>query len=435
MMKVAFQTLGCRVNVFDSEAMSEMFLRDGYELVHFDDVADVYVINTCTVTNMGDKKSRQYISKAKRQNPRSIVAVVGCYAQTNKEEIMAMEGVDVVLGSRNKSDIVFYVNKARAEGNQVVHVTENLLLNNKFEDLNVSGYEGKTRAFLKIQDGCNRFCSYCIIPYARGGISSKTPESILKEISHLADHGFREVILSGIHVASYGQEFNEKMDLLDLLEEIDKIEGIERVRIGSIEPMFFKGERMEKILKLKKLCHHFHLSLQSGSNETLKRMNRRYTKEEYLDVVEKMRRNFPDVSITTDVIVGFPGETQEEFSETVDFLHELKLNKIHTFKYSPRKGTPAYHMKNQVEGNEKEARSNIVMGLSEKFEHLYTSKIIGKTVEVLFEEGRDDTYMGYTRNFIRVRVTSPNHIKGQIRQVQITGQDKETALGELLPLS
>lgn len=433
-MKVAFQTLGCRVNVFDSEAMSEMFLRDGYELVNFDDVADVYVINTCTVTNMGDKKSRQYISKAKRQNPRSIVAVVGCYAQTNKEEIMGLEGVDVVLGSRNKSDIVFYVNKAMAEGKQVVHVTENLLLDHKFEELNVAGYEGKTRAFLKIQDGCNRFCSYCIIPYARGGISSKMPESILKEIRNLVDNGFKEVILSGIHVASYGQEFTDKMDLLDLLFEIEKIEGIERVRIGSIEPMFFKGERMEKILKLKKLCHHFHLSLQSGSNETLKRMNRRYTKEEYLDVVRKMRRSFPDVSITTDIIVGFPGETQSEFEETVDFLRELKLNKIHTFKYSPRKGTPAYLMKDQVDGSLKEIRSNVVIGLSEENENAYTGEIVGKIVEVLFEEGREDTYMGYTRNFIRVRVTSPNHLKGQLRQVRITGQDRETALGELLPL-
>lgn len=431
-MKVAFQTLGCRVNVFDSEAMSEMFLRDGYELVDFDDPADVYVINTCTVTNMGEKKSRHFITRAKRKNPDAIVAVVGCYAQVQKEEVMAMEGVDVILGSRNKSDIVFYVNKAIAEEKQVVHVTENLILNNKFEELNIADYEGKTRAFLKIQDGCNRFCSYCIIPYARGGISSKEPESILKEIRGLAENGFKEVILSGIHVASYGQERKEKMDLLDLLFEIEKIEGIERIRIGSIEPMFFRGEAMEKVRRLKKLCHHFHLSLQSGSDSTLHRMNRRYTREEYREVVSLMRESLPGVSITTDVIVGFPGESPEEFEETMEFLKELKLNKVHTFKYSPRKGTPAYAMVNQVDGNEKDRRSNLVIGLSERDEASYTKELVGKETEVLFEEGKDETYMGYTRNFIRVKVTSPDNIKGQIRIVRIQGQDKELAIGELV---
>lgn len=431
-MKVAFQTLGCRVNVFDSEAMSEMFLRDGYELVDFDEKADVYVINTCTVTNMGEKKSRQQIMRAKRKNPKAIVAVVGCYAQVQKEEIMAMEGVDVILGSRNKSDIVFYVNKARVEGKQVVQVTENLILNNKFEELNIADYEGKTRAFLKIQDGCNRFCSYCIIPYARGGISSKEPESILKEIRGLAKNGFKEVILSGIHVASYGQERKEKTDLLDLLFEIEKIEGIERIRIGSIEPMFFKGEAMEKIRKLKKLCYHFHLSLQSGSDRTLHRMNRRYTREEYRGVVSLMRESLPGVSITTDVIVGFPGESLEEFEETMGFLKELKLNKVHTFKYSPRKGTPAFSMENQVDGNEKDRRSNFIIALSDRDEATYTKELVGQESEVLFEEGKDETYMGYTRNFIRVKVTSPENIKGQIRSVRILGHDKALAIGELV---
>jgi len=431
-MKVAFQTLGCRVNVFDSEAMSEMFLRDGYELVDFDERADVYVINTCTVTNMGEKKSRQHIMRAKRKNPKAIVAVVGCYAQVQKEEIMAMEGVDVILGSRNKSDIVFYVNKARVEGKQVVQVTENLILNNKFEELNIADYEGKTRAFLKIQDGCNRFCSYCIIPYARGGISSKEPESILKEIRGLAKNGFKEVILSGIHVASYGQERKEKTDLLDLLFEIEKIEGIERIRIGSIEPMFFKGEAMQKLRRIKKLCYHFHLSLQSGSDRTLHRMNRRYTREEYRGVVSLMRESLPGVSITTDVIVGFPGESLEEFEETMEFLKELKLNKVHTFKYSPRKGTPAFSMENQVDGKEKDRRSNFVIALSDRDEASYTKELVGQESEVLFEEGKDETYMGYTRNFIRVKVTSPEDIKGQIRSVRILGHDKALAIGELV---
>src|SRR5690554_768295 len=315
-MKVAFQTLGCRVNVYDSEAMIEMFKKDGYELVDFNESADVYVINTCTVTNMGDKKSRQYISRAKRTNKDAVVAVVGCYAQVSKEDVMEISGVDVILGSRNKSDIVFHVNRSKAEKKQIVEVTDKLILNSKFEDLGVTGYEGKTRAFLKIQDGCNRFCSYCIIPYARGGLSSKNPESVLKEIRKLAEEGFTEVILSGIHIASYGHDLPEQTDLLDLLEEIELIDGIKRVRIGSIEPMFFRSGRMERIVKLRKLCPHFHLSLQSGSLDTLVRMNRRYTPQEFREVVEEIRSNLQGASLTTDVIVGFPGETEEEFRET-----------------------------------------------------------------------------------------------------------------------
>src|SRR5690554_4571450 len=274
-MKVAFQTLGCRVNVYDSEAMIEMFKKDGYELVEFNESADVYVINTCTVTNMGDKKSRQYISRAKRTNKDAVVAVVGCYSQVSKEDVISIPGVDVILGSRNKSDIVYHVNQSRAEKRQIVEVTDKLILNSKFEDLGVTGYEGKTRAFLKIQDGCNRFCTYCIIPYARGGLSSKNPEKVLEEIRKLSTEGFTEVILSGIHIASYGHDLEEKWDLLDLLEKIEEIAGIRRVRIGSIEPMFFKDGRMDRIMNLTKLCPHFHLSLQSGSDTVLKRMNRR----------------------------------------------------------------------------------------------------------------------------------------------------------------
>jgi len=305
-LRVAVETLGCRVNIYDSEAMMELFKRDGFEVVEFGDKADVYVINTCTVTNRGDKKSRQHIHRAKRQNPDAVVAVVGCYSQVNKDEVASIEGVDIVLGSRNKSEIVFYVNKAIAERKQVVHVSENIMLGARFEDLSIKGYEGKTRAFMKIQDGCNRFCSYCIIPYARGGVSSKEKDKVIEEVRLLASEGFKEIILSGIHIASYGQDFREAYGLIDLLEEIDGIDGIERVRIGSVEPMFFRGEAMERVLGLRKLCPHFHLSLQSGSEATLKRMNRRYTPEEYLDVVLKLRDRLPGASITTDVIVGFP---------------------------------------------------------------------------------------------------------------------------------
>lgn len=431
-MKVAFQTLGCRVNVYDSEAMIEMFKKDGYELVDFNESADVYVINTCTVTNMGDKKSRQYISRAKRTNKDAVVAVVGCYAQVSKEDVMEISGVDVILGSRNKSDIVFHVNRSKAEKRQIVEVTDKLILNSKFEDLGVTGYEGKTRAFLKIQDGCNRFCSYCIIPYARGGLSSKNPESVLKEIRKLAEEGFTEVILSGIHIASYGHDLPEQTDLLDLLEEIELIDGIKRVRIGSIEPMFFRSGRMERIVKLRKLCPHFHLSLQSGSLDTLVRMNRRYTPQEFREVVEEIRSNLQGASLTTDVIVGFPGETEEEFRETYSFLDQVKLTKVHTFKYSPRKGTPAYNMKDQVDGNEKDRRSKMIMAQSDENEEAFLSSYVGETCEVLYEEGKEGLHMGHTSNYMKVSVLSDENIQGRYLPTKILKVENQMLIGEIV---
>ena len=357
-MKVAFSTLGCRVNVYESEAMAEKFIREGYEVVDASEAADVYVINTCTVTNMGDKKSRQIISRARRLNENATVAVVGCYSQIAPKEVSEIPGVDVVLGTRNKGDVVYYVNKARDEGKSQAHV-EGVLKNKKFEELNIEEYQDKTRAFLKIQDGCNRFCTYCIIPYSRGSVCSKDPKKVLEEVNKLAEHGFKEIILSGIHTASYGLDLEGSVNLIDIIEEIEKVEGIERIRIGSIEPAFFTPEVIEKIKKFKKLCPHFHLSLQSGCDATLKRMNRRYTAKEYADSVNLLRETMPDVSITTDVIVGFPGETEEEFNETYEFLKNIKLTKTHVFKYSPRKGTKAADMQEQLEGSIKEKRSKL----------------------------------------------------------------------------
>jgi threonylcarbamoyladenosine tRNA methylthiotransferase MtaB len=275
-MKVAFATLGCRVNVYESEAMAEKFIREGYEVVDFSEVAQVYVINTCTVTNMGDKKSRQIIGRARRLNGEGIIAVVGCYSQMAPKEVSAIDGVDVVLGTRNKGDVVYYVNKARDEKKVQIHV-EGVLKNNKFEELNIEDYQDKTRAFLKIQDGCNRFCTYCAIPYARGSVCSKDPRRVIEEIKKLSKHGFKEVILSGIHTASYGLDLEGNITLVDLLEDIEMMDGIERVRIGSIEPAFFTEEVVGKIKNMKKLCPQFHLSLQSGCNSILKRMNRRYS--------------------------------------------------------------------------------------------------------------------------------------------------------------
>ena len=434
-MKVAFSTLGCRVNQYESEAMAEKFIREGYEVVDFSEIADVYVINTCTVTNMGDKKSRQIISKARRLNNNAIIAVVGCYSQIAPKEVSAIEGVDVVLGTRNKGDVVYYVNKARDEQKIQVHV-EGVLKNKKFEDLNIEEYQDKTRAFLKIQDGCNRFCTYCAIPYARGSVCSKEPRKVIDEIKKLASHGFKEVILSGIHTASYGLDLDGNITLIDLIEDIEKIDGIERVRIGSIEPAFFTNEVIEKIKGFKKLCPHFHLSLQSGCNTVLKRMNRRYTAEEYEHIVNVLRENIKDVSISTDVIVGFPGETEEEFNETYEFLKRIKLTKTHIFKYSPRKGTRAAEMKEQIDGKVKEERSKALIALNDINEQGFIEKYINKNVKVLLEQqvkGKENIFEGYTENYIKVEVEKPENIKsGDIIECRIEKAHKDFAEGKII---
>ncbi|GAA0084554.1 tRNA (N(6)-L-threonylcarbamoyladenosine(37)-C(2))-methylthiotransferase MtaB [Clostridium sp. CTA-7] len=434
-MKVAFSTLGCRVNVYESEAMAEKFIREGYEVVDASEAADVYVINTCTVTNMGDKKSRQIISRARRLNEGAIIAVVGCYSQIAPKEVSEIPGVDVVLGTRNKGDVVYYVNKAKDEGKSQVHV-EGVLKNKKFEELNIEEYQDKTRAFLKIQDGCNRFCTYCIIPYSRGSVCSKDPKKVLEEVNKLAEHGFKEIILSGIHTASYGLDLEGKVNLIDIIEEIEKVDGIERIRIGSIEPAFFTPEVIEKIKKFKKLCPHFHLSLQSGCDATLKRMNRRYTAQEYADSVNLLRETMPDVSITTDVIVGFPGETEGEFNETYEFLKNIKLTKTHVFKYSPRKGTKAADMQDQIDGSIKEKRSKLLIELSNKNEKEFIEKFIGKEMNVLIEtevKGQEGVYEGYTRNYIKVQVPcSCTDVTGKIVDIEITESKDEVGIAKLL---
>lgn len=433
-MKVAFYTLGCRVNVYESEAMAEKFIREGYEVVDFTEVADAYVINTCTVTNMGDKKSRQIINRARRLNKEAVIAVVGCYSQMAPKEVSAIEGVDVVLGTRNKGDVVYYVNKARDERKVQVHV-EGVLKNKKFEELNINEYQDKTRAFLKIQDGCNRFCTYCIIPYSRGAVCSKDPKKVIEEIKSLSSHGFKEIILSGIHTASYGLDLDNNITLVDLLEEIEQIKGIERVRIGSIEPAFFTQEVIEKIKSMKKLCPQFHLSLQSGCNSVLKRMNRRYSAEEYENIVNILRENIKDVSITTDVIVGFPGETEEEFKETFEFLKRIKLTKTHVFKYSKRVGTKAHDMPNQIDGKIKDERSKLLIDLNLVNEKNFILKYLNKEVDVLIEQevkGDENHWEGYTRNYIKVEVKNcPKDKKGDIIKCKIVGVFNDYAIGEV----
>lgn len=435
-MKVAFYTLGCRVNQYESEAMTEKFIRDGYEVVPFTEKADVYVVNTCTVTNMGDKKSRQVIGRARRLNSKAVIAVVGCYSQIAPDEVQKIQGVNVVLGTRNKNDILYYVNKAMNDSSQI-HVAVNPVLKNKvFEDLKIEDYQDKTRAFLKIQDGCNRFCAYCLIPYARGSVCSKDHNKVIEEVKELASHGFKEIILSGIHTASYGVDLEEDITLVDIIEEINNIDGIERIRIGSIDPTFFTDEIVERVKKIEKLCPHFHLSMQSGCDETLKRMNRRYDSAKYEEIVNVLRDNIPNVSITTDVIVGFPGETDEEFNKTYEFLKRIKLTKTHVFKYSPRTGTKAAEMDNQVDGNVKEERSKLLIELSNKNEKEFMEKFIDKEMDVLFEQEcnhKEGFYEGYTSNYIKVIV--PNNcrsIVGKIIKVNLKEIDGENIIGNIL---
>lgn len=430
-MKVGFTTLGCRVNQYETEAMAEKFIKQNYEIVQFEDFADVYVINTCTVTNMGDKKSRQMIHRARRQNPNAIIAVVGCYSQIRPQEISKIDGVDIVLGTRNKGDILHWVKKVINDKDKVIEVGD-VLKNKVFEDLKIEEYQDRTRAFLKIQDGCNRFCSYCLIPFARGGVCSRDPKTVVEEVKRLASHGFKEIILSGIHIASYGVDLNGDWNLLKMLEILDGIEGIERIRIGSIDPQFFTSGVVERISVLKKLCHHFHLSLQSGCDATLKRMNRRYTTLEYADIVENLRNHIKDVSITTDVIVGFPGETEEEFESTYSFLKNIKLSKMHIFKYSPRKGTKAANMKDQVDGKVKDIRSKRLIQLNEIQESEFISKFIGKSMKVLYEQkisGMENQYEGYTSNYIRVISEGNQNLQGKLVSTKILKVNEDHAAG------
>jgi len=431
--KVALTTLGCKVNQYETEAIREIFVKEGYEVVPFESLADIYVINTCTVTNMGDKKSRHMILRAKKENKDAIIAVIGCYAQIAWEEICKIEGVNVILGTKNKSDILYYINKAIVEKKQQICIKE-VLKDDKFENLNINDYSYKSRAFIKIQDGCNKFCSYCLIPYARGAVCSKEPESILKEAKELVSNGFKEIILSGIHTASYGIDFKIKYDLLDLLDDLEAIEGITRIRIGSMDPVFFTSNNIKRLSGFKKLCPHFHISLQSGCNATLARMNRHYTGDFFKELVENLRKSIKDISITTDVIVGFPGETKEEFNITYNLLKELQLSKMHIFKFSPRKGTKAQLMPNQVEPKLKDERSEILINLDKKLEETFINKFIGREFQVLFENNthlEENLYCGYTPNYIKAVVSSKDNITHKIFFVKLIKNMADSAFGEI----
>lgn len=433
MTKVAFATLGCKVNQYETEAMIELFKKSGYEIVDFEHCADIYVINTCTVTSFGDKKSRQMIRRARKENSNAIIAVAGCYSQVAPDKVMEIPGVNIVIGTNERKRIVEFVKEYENTKNPIKYVG-NIMNIKEFEELEIDEYKDKTRAFLKIQDGCNKFCSYCLIPYARGPIRSREPEKVIEQVKRLAKSGFKEIILSGIHVASYGRDL-QSTNLVDIIENIEQIDEIERIRVGSLEPTFFTDDVIHKFEGFNKLCRHFHISLQSGCNETLKRMNRHYTTFQFDTIVKKLRSALPGVSITTDIIVGFPGESEEEFNITYNYLKDLELSKMHVFKYSPREGTPAAKFLNPVHPEEKEKRSNLLLKLTSIHEKQFIDKFIGKKLNVLYEKlvTIDDNYIeGYTDNYINVRTFEKENKIGEIMETCLIENNGEFAIGTIV---
>lgn len=425
---VAFYTLGCKVNQYETNAMEQQFIQNNYKIVDNTEKADIYVINTCTVTNMADRKSRQMLRRVKEINQSAVIVVCGCYAQVAKTELEQIPEVDIILGINEKNKIVQIVEEYLANQNNIIEVAD-VSKQKEFLDFGDVTYTEKNRAVIKVQDGCNMFCSYCLIPYARGRIRSRKIENVVSEIEKIAKQGIKEVVITGIHVASYGKDFeNENIRLINLLEEINKIEGIERIRLSSLEPTIVDEEFAQRLSKLEKICDHFHLSLQSGCDATLKRMNRKYTTARYKEATEILRKFYPNANFTTDVIVGFPGETDEEFDQTYQFLKEIEFYKMHIFKYSPRKGTVAEKLTNQVDGNIKEERSKKLIELSNNMQNEKNSQYIGKTVKVLFEEYENGYYKGHTTNYMVVKVKEKEQdgFIDNIKDIEITENDTQT---------
>ena len=410
--------------------MAEQFIDNNYEIVNFEEFADVYIINTCTVTNMSDRKSRQIIRRAKQINPNSILVATGCYAQTAKEELEKITDIDLIVGNTEKKDIVKIVEEYRDNKNRERVKMSDINKQKEFVDFGSVTYTEKTRAVIKVQDGCNNFCSYCIIPYAKGRVRSRKLESVVKEITEIAEKGIKEVVITGIHVASYGIDFDNNTRLIDLLEAIQKIDGIKRIRLGSLEPNIITEEFVNRLKKVTKMCDHFHLSLQSGCDETLKRMNRKYTAETFEKEVNLLRKTFPDVALTTDVIVGFPGETEEEFNETYKYLSKIRFTKLHVFKYSPRKGTVAAKMKNQIDSTVKEKRSHKLIELSNECEIEFLDRYVGKELKVLFEKQDGEYIKGHTTNYLVVKAKE-TELENQIKDVKIVSRDNLELSGEM----
>ena len=430
MKKAASFALGCKVNQYESEAIAELFAEKGYEIVGIDEEADVYVINTCTVTNFGDKKSRQLIRKVKRQNENAIVAVVGCYAQTAPKELMEIAGVNLVIGTKDRAQIVEMVEQYDRANGVENHVSD-IMKERVFEPLSIQKLANRTRAYLKIQDGCSQYCSYCIIPYARGPIRSREPQEVVAEVKRLAENGFKEVVLTGIHVASYGKDRRDT-SLLDILKQVHEVEGIERIRFSSIEPNVVTEEFAQTMAALPKVCDHFHLSLQSGCDKTLKEMNRKYDTEKYRQAAATLRKYLPKVALTTDIIVGFPGETEEDFRESYAFAEKIGFAKIHVFPYSPKRGTPAAARKDQLLNAVKSERSHTLIQLSDRMAADFLADAVGTDAEVLYERAvGEGIYEEHTTNYMKVHGRSEADLTNRIAKTHITRAEGEMLFGDV----
>ena len=422
MKKVALHNLGCKVNAYETEAMQEMLEHAGYEIVPFQEGADIYVINTCTVTNIADRKSRKMLHRARKMHQAAVVVAAGCYVQAQAEKQVIDPCIDIVLGNNKKQDLLTALQayeEAHGDLREVIDINHT----KEYENLHLTKQGEHTRAYIKVQDGCNQFCSYCIIPYARGRVRSRAKEDVVAEVTDLAKNGYQEVVLTGIHLSSYGIDFENEDNLLSLIRAVHEIEGIKRIRLGSLEPRIITEEFVQAIAALPKMCPHFHLSLQSGCNETLKRMNRRYTSEEFYEKCEILRKYFEKPALTTDVIVGFPQETEEEFETTYEFLKKICFYETHIFKYSKREGTKAAVMQGQIPEQIKAKRSARLIELGEKNRRAYEESFLGKTVEVLVEEKSDvngkEMWTGHTKEYMKIALESEKNLQNCILNVQI----------------
>lgn len=428
MKRAALHNLGCKVNAYETEAMQQLLEENGYEIVPFKEGADVYIINTCTVTNMADRKSRQMLHRAKKMNPDAIVVAAGCYVQAKEASGEIDESIDIVIGNNKKKDLIqildgFY-EKKQGQNKAVIDINHT----HEYEEMHLNKTAEHTRAYIKVQDGCNQFCTYCIIPFARGRVRSRAKEDVVREVTELAANGYQEVVLTGIHLSSYGVDL-ENENLLSLILAVNEIEGIKRIRLGSLEPRIITEDFVKTISGLEKMCPHFHLSLQSGCDETLRRMNRRYTSEEYYEKCMLLRKYFAHPALTTDVIVGFPGETEEEFEKSKAFIDKVDFYETHIFKYSKRQGTKAAVMPNQVPEPEKTKRSNTLLALDERNRKAYEEQFSGKETEILVEEQMEKdgkTYwIGHTKEYIRLAILSDENLSGRLLKVTV-GKDAWT---------
>lgn len=436
MKRAAFLTLGCKVNQYETDAMEGMMEDAGYEIVDFTDTADVYIINTCSVTNMADRKSRQMINRARKKNPHACIVAAGCYVQSAGEKLREMGIADVLVGNNKKKDLVEIIEDWNRKQTEVCEIIE-IGKTHEYEELRVDHLSDHTRAYLKIEDGCNQFCSYCIIPYTRGRIRSRDPEAVNSEVRKLADKGYKEIVLTGIHLGSYGLDL-EEIGLIDIIEQLNRIEGIERIRLGSLEPRIITEDFMRRLYQCSKVCPHFHLSLQSGCDATLKRMNRKYTAAEYEEALSLIRKVYDRPALCTDVIVGFVGESEEEFAKTVEYLERIQLYEMHIFKYSVRAGTRAASMEGHVNESLKNDRSAVLLAMTEKHKMDYMDDFIGEEVQVLMEEkvaiDGKEYYTGYTERYVRVAVPikGQENLYNEIVRVRLIGRlNQDHLLGEI----